>query len=116
MAKLQFNYKKEHKKLKIIADLMPEDRKKITEGLIADAAFMAERLEELREHIKVNGWAEEYQNGENQRGRKATVEADAYLKMQKLYASTIKQLTDLLPPSSETAPGTEIMNFLKSND
>lgn len=96
---------------------MPENRKKITEGLITDAAFMAEQLEELREHIKEHGWAEEYQNGENQRGRKTTVEADNYLKMQKLYASTIKQLTDQLPASSETtAPGTSIMNFITGND
>ncbi len=116
MARLQFNYKKELKKLKNIADFMPEDRKKICEGLLTDAAFMAERLEELREHIKENGWSEEYQNGENQRGRKITVEADCYLKTQKLYAATIKQLVDQLPPPTETAAGTDIMKFLSGNE
>lgn len=117
MARLQFTFKKEMKKLKYIADLMPEDRKKITEGLITDAAFMAEQLEELRKKIKENGWAEEYQNGENQRGRKTTVEGDNYIKLQKLYASTIKQLTDQLPAPTETAaPGASIMSFITGND
>lgn len=55
-------------------------------------------------------------NGANQFGKKSSVEADAYVKIQKSYASVIKQLTDLLPDSIETAAGTEIMAFLNSND
>jgi hypothetical protein len=116
MAKVVFNSQKELKKLKLIAEALPEDKKKITEGLIADAAFMAEQLEILRAHITENGWSEEYKNGENQYGRKSSVEADSYIKIQKSYASVIKQLTDLLPDQAETAAGTEIMAFLNSND
>ena len=116
MAKVVFNSQKELKKLKLIAEALPEDKKKITEGLIADAAFMAEQLEILRGHITENGWSEEYKNGENQYGKKSSVEADAYIKIQKSYASVIKQLTDLLPDQTETAAGTEIMAFLNSND
>jgi len=116
MARLMFNSKKELKKLGIIVANLPEDKKKITEGLVADAAFMAEQLEKLRAHIAENGWSEQYKNGENQFGKKSSVEADAYIKIQKSYASTIKQLTDLLPNSTETAAGSEIMAFLNSND
>ena len=117
MARLLFNSKKELKKLGAIVAALPEDKKKITEGLVADAAFMAEQLEKLRAHIVENGWSEVYKNGENQFGKKSSVEADAYIKIQKSYASTIKQLTDLLPNNAtETAAGSEIMAFINSND
>ena len=116
MAKVVFNAAKELKKLKLITEMLPEDKRKITEGLVADAAFMAEQLEKLRSHITENGWSEEYKNGENQFGKKSSVEADAYIKVQKSYASVIKQLTDLLPEQSETTAGTEIMAFLNKND
>ena len=58
----------------------------------------------------------QYMNGANQFGKKSSVEADAYVKIQKSYASVIKQLTDLLPDSIETAAGTEILDFLNKND
>ena len=112
MAKAVFSAAKELKKLKLIAAALPDDKKKITEGLIADAAFMAEQLEILRNHITENGWSEPYQNGANQFGKKSSVEAEAYVKIQKSYASVIKQLTDLLPEQDETTAGTEIMQFL----
>ena len=116
MSKQVFNSAKELKKLTAIAAALPDDKKKITEGLVSDAAFMAEQLEILRGHIAEKGWSEEYKNGENQFGKKSSVEADAYIKLQKSYASVIKQLTDLLPSKDETAAGTEIMAFLNAND
>ena len=114
MARVTFNAQKELKKLKLIAEALPEDKRKVTEGLIADAAFMAEQLEKLRNHITEKGWSEEYQNGANQFGRKSSVEADAYVKVQKSYASVIKQLTDLLPETDETTAGADITAFLDS--
>lgn len=115
MDKPRFEVKKELRKLKKIVDLLPEEKKKITEGLVSDAAFMAEQLEKLRESIAENGWSETYQNGANQSGRKPSVEADAYLKMQKSYAAVIKQLTDLLPTTNETTAGADIMSFLRGD-
>ena len=111
MARAVFSAAKELKKLKRIAAALPEDKQKITEGLVADASFMAEQLEKLREHISENGWSEEYQNGANQFGKKSSVEADSYVKLQKSYASVIKQLTDLLP-DTETTAGADITAFL----
>jgi flagellar biosynthesis/type III secretory pathway protein FliH len=116
MARAVFSAANELKKLKLIAEALPEDKQKVTEGLIADAAFMAEQLEKLRAHITENGWSEGYQNGANQFGKKSSVEADAYVKVQKSYASVIKQLTDLLPEQSETTAGAEIMSFLNKNE
>ena len=92
-----FNATKEKKKLEKIIQNIPEDKKKLVEGLIADASFMAEQLEVLRDHIKANGWSETYQNGATQFGKKTSVEADMYVKVQKAYSSVIKQLTDFLP-------------------
>ena len=111
--KKEFSAKKELKKLKTIVECLPDDIKKITEGLVKDAAFLAEQLEHLRNAITEKGWSEEYQNGEKQRGRKPTVEADMYIKAQKSYSSIIKQLTDLMPSIEATsAPGAEILKFL----
>lgn len=110
--KQEFSAKKELKKLKSIVESLPDDRRKLTEGLVKDAAFMAEQLEKLRNHIQANGWSEEYQNGANQSGRKSSPEADMYVKVQKLYSSTIKQLTDLLPSNDISVPGAELMNFI----
>ncbi len=110
--KQEFSAKKELKKLKSIVASLPDDRKKLTEGLVKDAAFMAEQLEKLRNHIQENGWSEEYQNGANQSGRKSSPEADMYVKVQKLYSSTIKQLTDLLPANDVSVPGADILSFI----
>ena len=102
---MKFNSAKELKKLNNIISAIPEDKKKLVEGLIADASFMAEQLEVLREYISEHGWSEEYKNGENQFGKKTSVEADTYLKMQKSYAAVIRQLTDFLPDNKQDAIG-----------
>ena len=112
MNRLKFSAKKEQKKIKSITAALPEDLHKITEGLVADASFMAEQLEILRAHIDEHGWSEEYKNGANQFGKKQSVEADAYVKIQKSYAATIKQLTDLIPRQETSRAGEEILNFI----
>lgn len=111
-----FDKTKEMNKLKAIVLQMPEDKRQLTEGLVADAAFMAEQLEKLRDYISEHGWSEEYKNGANQFGKKNSVEADSYIKIQKSYASVIKQLTDLLPSQDMSAPGTDILSFIKQGE
>lgn len=95
-----FDATKEKKKLENIIKGIPDDKKKLVEGLIADASFMAEQLDVLRKHISENGWSEYYQNGANQSGKKTSVEADMYVKVQKAYSSVIRQLTDFLPDAT----------------
>lgn len=111
-----FNATKEKKKLEKIIQDIPEDKKKLVEGLIADASFMAEQLEVLRDHIKANGWSETYQNGATQFGKKTSVEADMYVKVQKAYSSVIKQLTDFLPenvPTEKEEQTQKLLGFVK---
>jgi len=116
MKRARFSAKKEQKKLKLIVSQLPEELAQITEGLVEDASFMAEQLEILRAHIDKNGWSETYQNGANQHGKKTSVEADSYIKIQKQYSAVIKQLTDLLPKNSEVSGAAkEIMEFVGSS-
>lgn len=106
-----FNAIKEKKKLEKIIKNIPAEKKKLVEGLIADASFMAEQLEGLREYISEHGWSETYQNGANQHGKKTSVEAEMYVKVQKSYASIIRQLTDFI--SADATPTTdELMDFI----
>lgn len=96
-----FDAKKEKRKLKKILGGIPKDKISLVEGLVADASFMVEQLEMLRIHIEEHGWSEEYRNGANQYGKKQSVEADTYLKLQKSYAAVIRQLTDFLPDKKD---------------
>ena len=112
MKKQKFSAKAEQKKLKSIISQLPEDLVKITEGLVEDASFMAEQLEKLRIYINENGWSEEYKNGANQFGKKTSVEADMYVKVQKAYQSIIRQLTDFLPTQT-TSQNDELLDFLR---
>lgn len=109
----KFEANKELKKLNEIVKAIPEDKKKLVEGLIADASFMAEQLEYLRGYIAKNGWSEEYQNGANQKGKKTSVEAEMYVKVQKSYASVIRQLTDFLPTENKAGNNDELLEFLR---
>lgn len=106
---------REKKKLERIIKDIPKDKQELVEGLISDASFMACELESLRLHIIENGWSEPYQNGANQKGKKQSVEADTYIKLQKQYSSVIRQLTDFLPVSVDTSKNDELLEFLKDN-
>lgn len=99
----KFKASKEKKKLEKIVSNIPDEKKELVAGLIADASFMAEQLEVLRDYITENGWSEEYKNGANQFGKKTSVEADMYVKVQKNYSSIIRQLSDYLPKDSVVA-------------
>lgn len=77
---------------------------------VHDLAFMRIELEDLQERLADEGWQDEYQNGENQSGTKSSPSAKAFLDVQKLYNSTVRQLKTL-------AAGTDIatdnlMDFL----
>lgn len=107
-----FSLDKERKKLKKIIERMPAEKADLAAGMIADAAFMAEQLDKLREEIRTTGFAEEYKHGREQFGTKETVAIGVYLKMQKNYTATIKQLNDMLPPAQAVSPGSDLMAFV----
>lgn len=89
--------KKELNKLRRIFKGIEKNKKDLVEQLMENAAFMAVELKKLQEHIAEHGCTEEYQNGENQRGKKKSSEVEVYNTMIKNYTTIIKQLTELLP-------------------
>lgn len=93
----------ELRKLKRIFKEVPENKKKVVEKLMDNAAFMAEQLELLQEDIKEKGYISEYQNGENQWGTKKAPEIEIYTATIKNYSNIIKQLLELLPETEEIA-------------
>ena len=80
---------------------LPENKLSIAEPLIKNAAFMEVELEELRELIAENGASEEYKNGENQYGRKASADLQSYNALLKSYNMVNSRLEAMLPPPEE---------------
>lgn len=105
----------ELRKLKRIFKEIPENKKKVVEKLMENAAFMAEQLELLQEDIKEKGYISEYQNGENQWGTKKAPEVEIYIAMTKNYSSIIKQLLDLIPEKSGES-NDEMTLFMRERD
>lgn len=88
---------KEKRRLTSIFKSLDENKKKLVIPIIEKAAFMSIELDYLQDELQKNGWISEYQNGENQWGKKKSSEAEIYISLSKNYASIIKQLTDLVP-------------------
>lgn len=93
--------KKKTKELTKIFENLDENKKKVIETLIERAAFMTVHLAELEEELNRDGWTEEYQNGQNQKGLKKSAAAEAHVSLVKNLAAIIKQLTELCPASTE---------------
>lgn len=80
---------------------LPPKKRSIAEHLIKNAAFMEVELEELRKIISENGASEEYKNGENQYGRKASADLQSYNALMKSYNMVNQRLEAMLPPEEE---------------
>lgn len=100
MAKLskKTKIKRRLAELSKIYSKLPEKKRSIAEPLIKNAAFMEVELEELREIIALNGASEEYKNGENQYGRKASADLQSYNALLKSYNMVNSRLEAMLPP------------------
>lgn len=81
---------------------IPKDKKGITEGLIARAAFMRVTLEDMEADLDENGFVELFTQSEKtdpyERERPV---ARLYNTMNKNYQSIIKQLSELIPKTDE---------------
>lgn len=91
--------KKEIGKLKKIFKDISEDKKKLCEHLIQNAAFMSVTLEDLQEDIKEDGPVIICKNGNGFDVLQESPSQKSYNTMINRYCSTIKQLQDLLPDS-----------------
>lgn len=90
--------KQEFLRLEEIYRELPPSKLALVVPLLENAAFMKVTLEDLQESINRNGCSDEYKNGENQYGRKAAADLQAYNSLIKNYNTVSDRLEKLLPP------------------
>lgn len=80
---------------------LPAEQLKVATDLISQAAFIAVELEDLAEIISKEGLVEEYQNGQNQRGRKISSNAQMYATLLEKFKSISFGLLKIVPAPAE---------------
>lgn len=88
---------KELKRLKAIYKDLPKNKLAIVTSLLENAAFMKITLEDLQKSINESGCIDEYKNGANQYGKKASADLQAYNSLIKNYNTVSDRLEKLLP-------------------
>ena len=96
---------REKKRLQELFKDLDPNKLKTCQALIDRAAFITISLQDLEEQLNETGWVEEYQNGENQSGRKKAAAADVHISLTKNLNAIIKQLLDLVPPAQRASSG-----------
>lgn len=109
-AKTSTRINREKKRLQELFKDLDPNKLKTCQALIDRAAFITISLQDLEEQLNVTGWVEEYQNGENQSGRKKAAAADVHISLTKNLNAIIKQLLDLVPPAQRASRLEELMN------
>lgn len=105
--------KREEARLKKIFADMPEDRRRIAEGLVKEAAFMRVTLEETRAVIDRDGVIERFEQG-TQRFLREHPATKVYASLINRYSAVVKQLIDLLPDGDkQKTEADELMAFVK---
>lgn len=74
----------------------PKEKLSLARKLISRAAFLAVTIDELEKDVSENGYEQEYQNGENQKGMKKSAAAELHVTYTKNLLSVMKQLDDML--------------------
>ena len=82
--------------LKVVKNL-DENTQIIAKNIIENLAFITVTCKELRTIVIRDGYIEEYQNGENQRGFKRSVALDQYNTAVKNHSMYLQQLIKLVP-------------------
>lgn len=101
---------KEYRKLKGLYADLPENKMKLVEPMIQNASFMKVTLEELQVQINTEGYTDDYQNGREQSGRKASATLQAYTSLMKQYVATIDRLQKMLPERSTSGKLEQFLN------
>ena len=97
---------------KIFKDLSLE-KKKLIKKAIEQAVHMEFQLDELQTALEKVGFVEEYQNGNNQYGKKESTESKAYNQLMKNYTAVVKILLAELPRTTPVDEDDEFKEFLK---
>lgn len=104
--------KKELSKLNRIFKNLPDEKKKLAEGLKSQAAFMVATLAELQEIMNRDGPVELFEQG-SQRLLREHPAAKTYNTMVRNYTAVCKALFDLLPDEERKDAADELMEFVK---
>ena len=93
----------ELKRLQAKFELVDGNQREVAAQLLQNAAFMAVTLQDLQEIINTQGVTDEYKNGANQYGTKASATLQSYNSLIKNYQNVIKTLAALVPYEKKTA-------------
>lgn len=88
--------RREYDRLMKLFKTAPKENLALVRKLISRAAFLSVTLDELEKDISENGYEDEYQNGENQKGKKKSAAADLHVSYSKNLFAVMKQLNDVL--------------------
>ena len=106
--------KKELERLRKVFRDLPEDRRRIADGLIQEAAFMRATLEETREIIDREGVIERFEQG-SQRFLREHPATKVYAAMVNRYTAAVKQLLDQLPDKkAQDDEAKQLLDFVRS--
>ena len=89
--------RQEYGRMKELFAAMPENELDFCDPLLQNAAFMKVTLEDLQQAINENGVTDQYQNGANQSGTKASADLQAYNSLAKVYNALMDKLSAKLP-------------------
>jgi len=98
-----------------IFNRLSEEKKKLVYPLIENAIFIEEQLKQLQEIINKDGVIDEYQNGNNQYGKKQSATMQTYNALIKNYNAIINKLSIMLEdiPQHTESPLEMIINKLE---
>lgn len=108
--KKETRIKDELARLSEIYKVLPPNTLAIVMPLLENAAFMKVTLDDLQEVINANGCSDDYQNGANQFGKKASADLQAYNSLIKNYNTVSDRLEKLLPPEQRKSRLREMQN------
>lgn len=88
--------KAEYNRLIKLFKTAPKEKLALARKLISRAAFLAIAIDEFEKDISENGYEQEYQNGEHQKGMKKSAAADLHVSYSKNLFAVMKQLNEML--------------------
>ena len=108
--------KAEYERLKDICKDLPKNKRELADPAIQNLAFMKITLDDLQKEINSNGCSEEYKNGENQFGKKASANIQAYNALVKNYNTISDRIDKMLPPKEKEESFEQMMEKMLSDE
>ncbi len=93
---------------------IPENKSRMVTRLVAMAVDMEAHLQHLETELRLTGFTETYQNGENQYGTKESTVSRSYSTMVKNYTGVIRTLLSCLPEEKQKPAEDNFGEFLRS--